>query len=65
MFTEDLIALATKAIPGGSVRAYKRAMDTIEVARGRMERAVVKVLRTSEPCLRTSKAKAQAVSTNC
>lgn len=44
MFTEDLIALATKAIPGGSVRAYKRAMDTIEVARGRMERDVVKVL---------------------
>lgn len=44
MFTEDLIALAAKAIPGGSVRAYKRAMDTIEVARGRMERDVVKVL---------------------
>jgi hypothetical protein len=42
MFTEDLIALATKVIP--SARLYKSAMDTIEVARGRMERDVVKVL---------------------
>lgn len=44
MFTEDLIALADKVIPGGSVRAYKAAMDKIEVARGAMERDVVKIL---------------------
>lgn len=42
MFTEDLIALATKVIP--SARLYKSAMDKIEVTRGRMERDVVKVL---------------------
>ena len=42
MFTEDLIALAAKVIP--SARDYKSAMDRIEVARGRMERDVVKIL---------------------
>lgn len=42
MFTEDLIALASKAIP--SARKYKAAMDKIEVSRGAMERDVVKVL---------------------
>lgn len=42
MFTEDLIALATKVIP--SARGYKAAMDKIEVARGAMERDVVKIL---------------------
>lgn len=42
MFTEDLIALASKVIP--SARGYKAAMDKIEVARGAMERDVVKIL---------------------